>query len=471
MPVTSAIPAADLSFDAAVLRGDHEFTGPLSAFQIREGLDGQGRLTAHGEEVTVRSTNATGTGTPSPAGLSPDRETGQATFRNGSIIADLPRSKYEILVVPIAGQTAMLQGQENEGAIRAHEANRVTETPRVDSTRPLLSAPVGETLQISTSSASLVRVEGSFEFSIWSWNFTAADSTRSRHFMTGVDRRDVISAPLGPDLSWTQIEKVAQVEVRNGWIEVGGTYGSTTTLHLASLTVTGAGEAALAGVTGELRTSPAMNLEGAKLHANGQYRMHFTHAQQPQVRIDDFVGALAANDVPVRLGEGALRDSSTVASSQGRPTWFWVGGIAALMIAAVIIKGPAQVSRFNRIQSRFESKDYIGVLARIEPFTRRRRYERRATFLKAISLLSLQEYREAGLYLRTLGPRESPEPATKAFLQACAAAGQGHDSQAIKLLSECFRDDPTYIEEAKTVPVLAGYLPYFTLSSAEDAAT
>ena len=136
------------------------------------------------------------------------------------------------------------------------------------------------------------------------------------------------------------------------------------------------------------------------------------------------------------------------------------------MAVALVVHGPMQGFRFRSIQRRFEERDYIEVLTRIDPFTRRHRFSRSANLLKAVSLLSLHQYKEAGLFMGTLGPLDGPDPATQAFLRACASAGQAHDAEAIQHLTDCFRLDPTYKEEAQTVPALRSLMGYFQVEAA-----
>lgn len=173
-------------------------------------------------------------------------------------------------------------------------------------------------------------------------------------------------------------------------------------------------------------------------------------------------------DQPQDLVPGTTLDLGAQPSGQ---SWLWVTSLAfaVLLAFAVVMHGPMRGLRFKRVLRSFEERDYIEVLSRIDPFTRRRRFRRRASFLKAVSLLSLESYTEAALYIDTLGP-QGPDPATRSFLKACAAAGLGQDSVAIEHLTTCFGLDPSYREEAATVPLLAALLPFFQLAEGGSVA-
>lgn len=403
-------------------------------------------------------------------GTLPDRARNRIDFDGATFAAGPANSDLDLLVVAVAGQPPpRVTIKASTAAIEPSATDAIQEVAYVDDTRPLLSADVADSLAMEARGASSIRVEGTFAVSVWSWNFTVESMNRREDVPTGSYRRDATRDPvMGTDLTWTLFAQVAQLTVTDGWLEIGGAFGASTTLFADAADLAGSGTVLVTGATGALAGS---QLAGSEVSAAGEYETVADSKTGPRFIIERFTGDLAIDGVGVDLGDsGPVRDRSFAVSSPGTPSWAWALGIAGLMAMAILVKGPAQVSRFNRIESRFESKDYLGVLTRIDPFTRRARFRRRASFLKAISLLSLEEFKEASLFLKTLSPSEV-EPATKAFLQACAAAGLGEDSAVIEHLSNCLKQEPSYIEEIKAVPALTGYLPYFILAGPEEAST
>lgn len=470
-PSATALPAVTLGFSKATLTGQQELHGESKAFTMRSPeMLPQAKLSGFGEAIRVRTENVT---SPSVAQVAVDvqrqRDGATTEYRGAQIAASSTFSDLDIFIVPAAGMPLPeVKATAGRVELATPAANAVTETGHVDGTRPLLHQDVGGTLS-ATASAATVRIEGSFVASIWSWNFTVRADSGEDSYVTGAYRLNPVSDPLlGTPLTWTAFQQVAVVEISHGWLELAGIGDAESVIFATPFEITGLGSMALEGTAGLIG---GQEINGAPILASGRYLATASATDTPQLQLRDLVGQVAVDGIPVDLGDsGALRDGSAVARQTG-PSWTWLLAIVGLMAFAVLVKGPAQMSRFNRIQQRFESKDYIGVLARIDPFTRRAPFRRKATFLKAVSLLSLEEYKEASLFLQTLGPAEAPEPATKSFLQACAAAGLGQDDAVLQFLSACFRDDPSYIDEARTVPTLAGYLPYFALTTKEEAAT
>lgn len=465
-----AISAATVEFTELALAGQQDASASVSALRLSsiKGL-GEAELSGYADRLEIRTTNLTGQSVGG-VGLQPQR--GGTTFRyeQAQLAAFSSFADMDVLIVPISGASLPRMAMRTLSVeLGASSEGRITETGHVYNNRPLLSAGVAGTLDITTSNPSALRIEGTFAVSIWAWNFTVAAQDGDAAVVTGAYRRDVVSDPAtGMELAWTEYQQVAQLEITNGWLDIKRLDLATARAHATTIDIAGIGDVTIDGVTGLLGSQQASN---GQLQAQGTYGLTASSSEGLTLQLRSLVGSLDLNGVPIRLGHsGPLRDGS-ITARQTVPYGAWIAGIVGIMALAVLVKGPAQMGRFNRIQSRFESKDYVGVLTRIEPFTRRPRFQRQATFLKAVSLLSLHEYQEAALYLGTLGSHEAPEPATKAFLQACAAAGLGQDSTVIKHLSDCFQSDPSYIEEARTVPVLASYLPYFDVASARDAAT
>lgn len=466
----AALPQAELQASRMVLDGYQQWTGDLSGMELAfsQAMPGVG-IQGEGASIRVRTTNVESSSVMG-VGIAPERGGDDETFQQAKLNAGMPGAAVAVIVVPTEGAplpTIRAQGGHLSSMPSGREA--VREVAYVDSTRPLLSSNVGQVLQLDARGVSSVRVEGTFGLSLWNWNFTVDSNGQSTGYVTGSYREDVVEDPAtGMDLSWTTNAQVAQVFVTDGWIEFQDGFGAAWSAFLPTVSVTGTGQLLLEGVEGSLGGGVA-TLDGSDLKGNGNFGLtQAFDGEATQVTLASLIGSLAVDDRGIDLGDsGPIRNDATQVAPG--PSWSRNLGlplaVVGLMAVAVLAKGPAQTVRFNRLQSRFESHDYLGVLTRIDPFTRKRRYERKATFLKTVSLLSLQEYREAALYLETMGPREAPEPATKAFLQATAAAGLGQDDVAIQHLSTCLRLDPSYKDEVKAVPILTGYLAYFEVKA------
>jgi hypothetical protein len=467
----AALPPADLRVTTVTLDGYENLGGPMAGLELGPGqVMPEATFQGGGALIRVRTTNATN---PSVGGVGVGRELGgdDRTYSGATLQAGAPGGDVAVVLVPLQGAPApTIEARTTRLASAVSSTNELREVAYVDGARETLASDVGEVLQLETRGTSFVRVEGSFALSLWAWNFTLESAGQSVLYPTGSYREDPVRDPVtGAEITWTSHVQVAQVFVTDGWIEFNDEHGSAWTPFLPSVSIAGFGDLHLAGVTGTLGGKTG-HLDHAVLEGGGAYTLVHEHADDgSNISLLSLEGALEADGIPLDLGRsGPIRGGSTQVAVGG-PSWSrYFGPLAAVigfMVVAALVKGPAQTVRFNRLQSRFDSRDYVGVLTRIEPFTRKRRYERKATFLKTVSLLSLQEYREAALYLETMGPREAPEPATKAFLQACAAAGLGQDDVAIQHLTTCLRLDPTYKDEVTAVPVLTGYLPYFDVNA------
>lgn len=431
-------------------------------------------LAGGGEHLLLTTTNYT-----APSAVvagQPDYDGGNDTFRSFLLhAADAAATDLDVLVTPLPGQPApRLSIEAATSTMQGSQTPRLTETAYVKNTRPVHSSGVASGLEWLSSAGSSVRFEGSFRVSVWSWNLTVADAAHARDVTTGSWRSAIAAAPmLGTSVVYEERAQVAQLEVRDGWLWLGELFGAELAAYAPRMDVAGSGTAQVAGAQLAEGDRSGLALAGSEVRLEGQYVLDAARASgDPHIVVESLVGTLGVDGMPVDLGgSGSLRGATVQRDPLPSQAWAIPVALLAVVGFAVVVKGPALTGRFNRIQHRFERRDYAGVLARIDGFTRRRRYARRASFIKAVSLLSIGDYREASLFLNSLGPGDSPDAATKAFLQACAAAGLGQDSTAIERLSSCFKEDPSYIEEARTVPVLKGYLPYFSLADDGEGAT
>lgn len=470
----SGLGAASLSFASTELEGTQQARGELNAIRIASApAVSQATMVAGGRALHLATANYTLTGS-SGVGTTPDRRNDATDFQAFSLAGKQATPDLDILVTTMAGKPApTVRLESSTSEVARSPVSLVRETATVDAGRQVLTADVESAVQAATGSAGRLRIDGNFSLSIWSWNFTLSSDASQRDYVTGAWRTPIASdSLLGQPLVYREFAQVAVLTVSDGWVEFGQLYGSQLVAYAQVFDVEGIGSLLATSAKILPADRSGLDLDQSSLAATGEYSARFTGGATPELALRRLVGAIEIDGRPVDLGNsGPLRSSTVQRDSTGNGAWAWPLAIAAVMGFAVLAKGPALTGQFNRLQMRLERKDYLGVLGRIDRFTRRPKYARRATFLKAVSLLSLEEYREAALFLQSLAPHEGPDPATRAFLQACAAAGLGQDSTVIERLSACFKDDPSYIEEARTVPVLAGYLPYFSLADDKEAAT
>jgi hypothetical protein len=465
-----AIPSPLLLVDSMILEEQTEWTSALEATRVQAPQEVEARLTIEATGLRANWQNYTAQSTPLVGGFA-DRDGRSQHLGSAYVTSTGVAPGLDILVVP-QGEARII-AKAGRAEINLPDTNQIQETPYVDSTRPLLSTTLRDAIEIAAVGTSRLHITGSFAVSIWSMNVSIQGEGGSLDLPTGAHASNVVRDPItGTPVAWTNHVQVVQLFVSNGTLDFSGLEATDAAVYAQAPQFAGSGALVMRGATGRVETKPPTDLAGEDVIARGPYLITASaQGSGLRVQLNSLEGTLEVAGDLVNLGQnGPVRDAAT-ATRGAAPRWAWGASVLGFVLAAILLKAPAQASRFNRIQRRFESKDYAGVLQRIEPFTHSRRFGRRAAFLKAISLLSLHEFKEASLFLQTLGPGEAPEPATKAFLQACAAAGLGHDSQTIKHLSDCFRDDPSYIEEAKTVPALVGYLPYFSLAAVEEAAT
>ncbi|MFA5943287.1 MAG: hypothetical protein WC876_02345 [Candidatus Thermoplasmatota archaeon] len=459
IPLAGAVPSTpDLSFSTASFAGQQNLTGPLLGLRIQQEAAANGEMNGFSPLLHLETTNKTAmayaqtTVIPAIGGI-------DETLENARVAAQGSQTDVDVVIVPLAGSAPpVVHVQSTSQESTKSAVTELRETAYVDSTRQVLGSDVARSIA-SVGQVTSIRIEGTFATSIWSWNFTAGNHS----IPTGSIRSNAQYDPvLGRELSAQTLEQVAQLTFYGGWLEFNTT--SRLTFYSDDLSVQGTGSATYAGVDGIL------NSQDAELAVRGAYKLRQAWTDGTLfARFSDLQGSSQLNGQPVDLptGSAKARPGTTIATpARGLSLWLtWGGGFVGLLLVSILLHGPMRSMRFRAIQRRFDDRDYVEVLTRIDPFTRRYRFSRNANLLKAVSLLSLLEYKEAGLFLNTLGPLDGPDPATQAFLRACASAGQAHDADAIQHLTDCFRLDPTYREEAKTVPALRGFLPYFDVET------
>jgi len=451
-------PASDLSFSMATFSGAQDWTGPVLAVRISQEAPLQGTLTAFSPLLHLHTTNSTATAYAQMT-VFPLRGGRDADYANASISAQGSRAGVDVVVFASGAAAPTIHATGWEQTDSSSPDQQVRETPYVNSSRPTFSSEVARTIKAEGQTRQ-VRVEGDFRVSVWSWNLTV----NGDGVATGSIRSDVQRDPAtGRELEAHTLEQVAQLTFTGGWLQIDAP--ASTVAYLDELQLEGTGHAAISGiagsVAGERVTDSRLSVEGSYLarQATGDGKAFVRFARMDgSAELDGRPVQVPLNDAPTRPGTAVA-----VPGHAGSPWRMFLPWFAGVALVALVLHGPAQSLRFRAIQRRFDDRDYADVLARIDPFTRRRRFRRHAHLLKAVSLLSLHEFREAALFLGTLGPLDGPDPATQAFLRACASAGQGHDAEAADHLADCFRLDPTYREEAEAIPALRGLLPAFGL--------
>lgn len=447
-----------LAFDSLVQEGAAKLQGDLHGIQVQNAL-ASASITGEAESIRLRTVSRSSPAVAQTV-VNPTPGDVDKTVVDARLTGVSPASGHDVVILPRSGsELPRLELAGSDLSLRA-ASGQLAEFPYVEESRPVYAWNLDSALDGSIKADELT-VVGDFLVSVWGWDFRLNDE----EVLTGSHRYNQTSVPIvGREVYADTMEQVAQLEVTNGTFRL---------TNLGNLRVFGdavraelGGQSTVAGLVGTLTSQGAPELNGESLTLRDAI-IDAARAGDAFVNILHADGA-ELNGQSIRLvdQDGDARPGTVVEipAKGTRFSWGFAGSIAALILVAAVAHGPMQGFRFQRIQRRFDDRDYISVLSRIDPFTYRRRFRRRASLLKAVSLLSLEEYREAALYLETLGPLDGPDPATQSFLRACAAAGQGHDSAALQYLGDCLRMDPSYVEEARTVPVLASLLPYFDVS-------
>ena len=456
LPTASADRQIGLQFAELVSTGTVDVKGEFEGLRLRSG--GAASLKGHAGTlhlVTINDTYRSVLGTT----VDPVRGGADETITNAELTALSSGSQVDLVIVPLGGPIRMLAQVDRVAATLGQ--GKLEETAYVEASRELISRDMASTLSVPVTGVHALRIEGDFLVAIWDWNFTV-----NQHLIsTGAHASNAVGDPVtGTEVAADYHEQVAKLEVKDGFIELR--QATSADLYGGYLTFDVEGNSVASGLSGPLPTTSTKNVVDSRLVLEGKHVLEVAPAaNRPFMNILESARAILDGKDVKLLPQPPARPGTVLAEPQ-RTNWYWgaSASIVAILVASVFLHGSLRTLRFRRIQRRFDERDYIAVLEIIDPFTRRRRFRRRAAFLKAISLLSLESFREAALYLDTLDARHGPDPATRAFLQACAAAGQGEDSAAIEHLTTCFKLDPSYLEEARALPILSGLLPFFELT-------
>lgn len=460
VPPAHAAERIGLSFSSLSHEGTANLEGTLTGLRIR---DAPAQATFEGTAASLRlqTVNTTaravafGTVDPQSGGM-------DDTYSNVALQSVEVRNYLDIVIIPLASSQAPHIQLNGTGLNLGKAIGVLQESGYVDSRRPLLAWAQDAALTAGIREATDITISGDFAMSIWAWDFEAAGQA----VPTGSHRNNPTEVPVvGTEVTAETMEQVAQLTIFGGYLKLSQ-LGSQVQVYGNDWTAILDGQTVLNDVTGKVPTTNGHRVDGATVELVGTSSMDIARTDEAYLRILHAEHAtLDGKTVQILDQQPGPRPGTTISAPTGsRNPWLGAAGaIVGIMLVAGLVHGPMQGYRFNRVQMRFEERDYIEVLARIDPFTRRRRFRRRASFLKAVSLLSLESYQEASLYIDTLDS-QGPDPATRSFLKACAAAGLGQDSIAIEHLGTCLSLDPTYREEAATVPLLATLLPYFDLA-------
>lgn len=459
----TAAPAADLTAKEVNVRGFHEVAGTLNAFQVyaTDGIDSS-RMSGYGN-LTVTTSNVTAPTVMQVGGL-PERGGETKSYHQASLAAGSTTQQFDLFAANLGVARTAAHWSFFDSSIAVSQSNEVRSQGHVNQSRPDIVVNTAGDLLVVSIAADVLRFDGTFVIAVWGWTVDVAHAGGSDSYFTGVEHRNAIGPPGGPNVVYDVFEQVATIEVREGWLEISGIPGAEVTAHHEAIQVGGQGVLDMTGVSGFIQGTADVALQDSSLTVNGDYQ--FT-SRAPNsnlaLRLTAVDGSLVADGVDVPLGDGPLH-GSTVQANPGSSRWWSIApvlGIAGLMLMAVIVKGPATMARFNRLEMSFEDRDYAAVLRGIDSFTEKRQYRRRANFIKAVSLLSVGNDREASLFLETLTASDGPDPATRSFLLACAAAHRGDDATTLTHLTACFAINPEYKGEAEAVPALKAYLPFF----------
>lgn len=458
------------SFSRFDFEGLQHANGPVIALVVSQS-DAAPSTSLHGFASTLELVTTTRS-EPSvyTIGYLGDDVTNHSTLHDAAFIGAEARQQFDLLIVADPAK-ATLTTTSSKLAVQLSQQTEVSETPHVNTTRWLYTAPVADAIQATTNQATLARIEGTFSISIWQWNITTTSKDGERTIPTGGYREVQQADPVtGAPILSTAHTQVLQANFTNGWLELASLNTVEITYFAQKLALESQGNAvalhssgALAGQTieGTLEFLGPVNLNVA---SKGRSATASVTASSAKVLID-------GTSITSALGElepvpGTVIGDPVPKNSHPR-TWLVAGGIGALTLLALASYAPVQGARFAAIERRFEHRDYLRVLESINPFTRRRRFTRRATLLRIVSLLSLKQFKEAALYLASLEPWRSPDPATRAFLQACAAAGLDQNGEAVHYLQECLKHDPAYVSEARNIPLLSVALTYIQLDEGD----
>ena len=454
-----------LSFSTLSHQGTFELDGELQGMRVQASGD-QSAFDGHATLLRLQTVNRTssevafGSVNPQPGGI--DESIDSATFSSQRAGGAL-----DLIVMPIEGAPLPSVKVVGNTAGLSKAVGSLQEPGYVTSSRDLLSRSMDAALAGQLEATS-VEISGDFAVAVWDWDFTAADFV----VQTGSSRRNAVEAPGAGPITADTVEQVARLTVHGGRLSMAFD-GSAIQAFVDKVLLSMQGSAAIADASGQLSDSAKSVLNGSAIQLEGSSQVEAARQDGAYVKILHADSA-AVDGVPVQLVDqkpGGPAPGTTVNTLQDGKPWR-IGALASfagLLVVAAVVHGPMRAWRFNRVQRRFDERDYIAVLDRIDSFTRRRRFRRRASFLKAISLLSLESYKEAALYIDTLDAR-GPDPATRSFLKGCAAAGLGQQGIALEHLSACLSIDPTYREEMQAVPLVANLLPYIDIAGGGSAA-
>lgn len=138
--------------------------------------------------------------------------------------------------------------------------------------------------------------------------------------------------------------------------------------------------------------------------------------------------------------------------------WYWWLLVVPVLVLVVLGIRPPAGTIVKRMERDLEAGRYLQVagykLARIL----KSKHAGRASLYRATSLLAMEQFQEAGLFLQSINTNARPDPATYHLLYANALAGIGSKDEAARELAACIALVPSYANEARNIPLLAPLL-------------
>lgn len=203
------------------------------------------------------------------------------------------------------------------------------------------------------------------------------------------------------------------------------------------------------------------------------YWNHVALQSPSTITIEDAIGFNAKNAMvleswSMNLASGEVLLASEVRATSGTingamiqepPTnWYWWLLAIPLVVVAAYFVRPPSAAIVRRMEKELKSNHYILVAAHNITRPLKSKHAGRASLYRATALLAIQQYTEAGLFLKSIEARARPDPATYHLLYANALAGIGSKDEATRELATCISLVPEYAQEASKIPLLAPLL-------------
>lgn len=331
-------------------------------------------------------------------------------------------SVFESGEIFLGAKTANAGLESNNADVIHHRSTKTWDrTLAEEPTNPAI--PSKNSINLLASEAGEFHISGDFTFSLWN---SELETTQGTHWAGQRANEFVSGAPIGAIRS-----QLLHVTITNGTL-TGNFAGTNVETYWKS--------AALEG-EGELLIQSATNLAGVNI---GEIRLE-----------DDW--SLNVQGGEQLTATGLQASGGNVAGTTIQPdttSWlWWLLAAPFVILAALIIRPPPRVI-VRRMERDLEAGRYLQVAGYRLTRILRSKYANRASLYRATSLLAMEQYQEAGLFLKSINPEARPDPATYHLLYANALAGIGSKEEAAKELAACITLVPSYAKEAALIPLL-----------------